>query len=529
MIFFARHPKRGRKPIQRHEKQLAREWLNIRNRLVRPAIEAVSAGRTPATSPTSAAPGNMPQGPFGTLVVNPERFGLPEGMHFSYTFTPEDVLWAARFIEGEAGGKPIIDKLGVLWAMFNRFGILTHRGSLYFPKGGHRTFTDLLRQYSTTLQPELKSSQAAERAMARKDFEPTGGFYPGTTIPKGQTRRHRRIQEMTWPELLRTGSGTIAEKAMKGLLDNPGIGNASEFASTWIIINHEHRKKYGKSRKPTDAEWIQRTKNYKRSRRFVWLGRVGNFKHKGNTYFDRAVRIPGDPSKRRIVDLPDGVVQIVPPRTNSSSAPSLPTEPSPKSEPVTPLPTAPSSRKGQAFDPATHPWEAAIQLFGGRVVDPAQFPNSQAGFQQYLNATGVQYFSAREMTTPHHPDIAKRLGYTIFLPKHEWWPQAAALAKLADRIRKLVNSPVKMRNWWRPRDYNKAVKGARDSDHITAKGIDLDYRSANDRRQAEAFLKKIRRKQPWLRMSLGLGNRATHVGLLTKRGERTWHYKSYRR
>ncbi len=38
LIFFARHPERSGRPIRRHERTLAREWLHIRNRLVIPFL-----------------------------------------------------------------------------------------------------------------------------------------------------------------------------------------------------------------------------------------------------------------------------------------------------------------------------------------------------------------------------------------------------------------------------------------------------------------------------------------------------------
>ena len=48
LIFFARHEKRRGKPIERHEKTLAREWLNIRDRLVRPALSGPMVKIVPA-------------------------------------------------------------------------------------------------------------------------------------------------------------------------------------------------------------------------------------------------------------------------------------------------------------------------------------------------------------------------------------------------------------------------------------------------------------------------------------------------
>lgn len=57
MLFNARHPERRGQRLQPHEQQLTREWLDIRNHLVRPALRAVSAGKAPVapTAPSKPA------------------------------------------------------------------------------------------------------------------------------------------------------------------------------------------------------------------------------------------------------------------------------------------------------------------------------------------------------------------------------------------------------------------------------------------------------------------------------------------
>lgn len=174
-------------------------------------------------------------------------------------------------------------------------------------------------------------------------------------------------------------------------------------------------------------------------------------------------------------------------------------------------------------------FDRAITTFGGTVTSPDGFPLTLAGFQDYLDATSVSHFSAREMLTPHHLTEAVDLGFDLFLPAHDWWPRGAALALLADELRVLVGEPVDMRNWWRPRAYNAhpTVGGAESSDHITAHGIDLDYRSAASRRAAENRLRELDTREPWLQLSLGLGNLTTHVGILSPARGREWHYDSY--
>lgn len=170
----------------------------------------------------------------------------------------------------------------------------------------------------------------------------------------------------------------------------------------------------------------------------------------------------------------------------------------------------------------------AIKLFEGIFVNPFNYPKSLNGFQNYLDDTGVIFFSAKEMTTPKNKSIASKYGYKVFLPKQEWWPRGAALAKLADFCRTHAASPVRMRNWWRPKGYNEAVGGKSQGDHPTAHGIDLDYKTIYARRGAESFLKFYQSHYPWLEMSLGLGYRTTHIGIMSPRGRRTWKYKSYK-
>ncbi|MFP4343582.1 MAG: peptidoglycan-binding domain-containing protein [Anaerolineales bacterium] len=173
--------------------------------------------------------------------------------------------------------------------------------------------------------------------------------------------------------------------------------------------------------------------------------------------------------------------------------------------------------------------QRAVREFGGTVVDPEDYPMTETGFQEYLEDTGIDHFTADEMLTPHHEGVAEGLGYTLFLPPHAWWRRGAALALLSDELRSLVGEAVVMRNWWRPRPYNAhpTVGGAEESDHVTATGVDLDYRSADSRRAAERRLRRLYEGEEWLQLSLGLGNRTTHVGLLSPGRRREWTYDSY--
>jgi hypothetical protein len=328
LIFHARHPERRGKRIQGNEQALVKEWLDIKNRLVEPALS--STMHNAPSKPTVGSP--LPASPIlslGTLRVMREQYGLPERLSFAYKFTPEDALWTARFIVGEAGGDDNPDNHAVIWAMFNRYAFFTHYGSLW--GGKDKTFHNFFRRYSTPLQWPLNSWAAAERVMNRPDFVKFGGYYTGKNvkpgIPKGQAGVFLKLQSTPWHKLPEKAR-KVAEQIMKGNISNPGIGTATEFANTFVILRQKMQNiaKEQKKRnpalnidpnkiKPTYQQWLQFNEIYQsKERNFKWIGLVPNLNHMSkNTFFMRALRIPGDIRNRLYSDLPSDVVQVLPP------------------------------------------------------------------------------------------------------------------------------------------------------------------------------------------------------------------------
>lgn len=169
----------------------------------------------------------------------------------------------------------------------------------------------------------------------------------------------------------------------------------------------------------------------------------------------------------------------------------------------------------------------AIRFFGGRVVHPNGFAASVPGLQAYLRASGVRHFSAEELVTPYHPEIAARFGIDLLLPPRRWWQRGAALALIGEDLRHVIDEPIRVRNWWRPPGYNAAVGGDPRGDHPTAHGVDFDYNSPIYRYRAEQRLLQLYTGEPWLELSLGLGPMTAHVGLLSPRGCRLWLYPGH--
>jgi hypothetical protein len=282
LVFYGRHPElpAGYK-IQSHDKALAREWLDLRDRVVGPVLRAfVRPAPAPAVSTPAAA--DLARGSLGTLIAE-----APGRSRFSYVFTPEDLLWTARFLKGEAGGENSLDNHAVIWAMLNRYALFTHK---YYP-----TFHQFLRAYSTPLQPVLKSWGAARRHMHKTTFVRTGATYAPDhpEVPRGQLQQHLELQKAPWSRLPQ-GARIVAEAALKGRLRNP-IGLASEFGSTYVYFHDRH------GRYPSDEEWRKFTEAYARTKKWVWAGPIPGLNQKRNALFIQAAVAKLPPDTVRVV------------------------------------------------------------------------------------------------------------------------------------------------------------------------------------------------------------------------------------
>lgn len=276
-IFFARHPERNGRKIARGDRQAADEWLDIRRRIVRPLL--ARAGSTSALRANVTSAGNAATSG-ATAGISPSAIAATLGRivetrngqtRWTYQFTQEDLLWTARLIVGEAGGRDNTDNAAVIQALINRFALFTRR---VYP-----TFSAFIRRYSTPLQPVLNSSGAARRHMNSSSFKRTGGFYRrAPNVPKGQLRRHLDLQARPWNSLS-SSARALATRALSGGMANPGIGLASEFASTRIFFRSRN------GRNPNDQEWRDYTRKLARRKNWQWIGDVPGINQRGNAFF----------------------------------------------------------------------------------------------------------------------------------------------------------------------------------------------------------------------------------------------------
>jgi hypothetical protein len=193
---------------------------------------------------------------------------------------------------GETGGRRAgAEQAAVVWAMFNRYALLT--------RSRYPSFQAFLRAYSTPLQPVLRSWRATRRALRRGTaFVRTGDTFgppapPG--IPRGQLQQYVDLQRRPWGQLPEAAR-SVALRALTGALPNP-IGNATEFGSTRVYFHDHH------GRNPTAQEWQDFTARFAARKGWRWIGPVPGLDQGGNTFF-----VP-----RRLASLPPGAVRVLPP------------------------------------------------------------------------------------------------------------------------------------------------------------------------------------------------------------------------
>ena len=238
----------------------------------------------------------------GVLIIDTTVPELSKS-HELYIFTKEDALWMARFVTGESGVKNDANGHAVLWAMFNRFGILRHKVKAW------SSFGDFLQQYSTTLQPILKSKGAAKRVWKNYNKDPKAypikafpGYYKGEDkVQKVQYQKHLNLRVMEW-EQIHSNIREMILDIVQGNIQNPGIGIATEFASTRIYYKQRHGKF------PDYEQWVQYTMDYaenrckKGMRGCTWIGPKENLYQRKNAFF----------IDNRFVNVPENAIGIYP-------------------------------------------------------------------------------------------------------------------------------------------------------------------------------------------------------------------------
>ena len=81
------------------------------------------------------------------------------------------------------------------------------------------------------------------------------------------------------------------------------IGNASEFASTFVYFHDKHK------RKPNAQEWRQFTEDLARRKRWIWNSAAAGINQRKDAFF----------MQKAVAGLPTNAVRILPPRRPGAS------------------------------------------------------------------------------------------------------------------------------------------------------------------------------------------------------------------
>jgi hypothetical protein len=98
----------------------------------------------------------------------------------------------------------------------------------------------------------------------------------------------------------------------------------------------------------------------------------------------------------------------------------------------------------------------------------ARKPKSGESLDAYIKAHGVSHFSAREILT------LRRLGETVKAPPSSKWPNIIPALLIAENIRAELGCPLIVGNGYRPEPFNSRVGGAKNSQHLHFRALDLD-------------------------------------------------------
>jgi hypothetical protein len=181
--------------------------------------------------------------------------------------------------------------------------------------------------------------------------------------------------------------------------------------------------------------------------------------------------------------------------------------------------------------------ERAMFLMGAhRLPNTRKLKHDAADFRWYISDIGVRHFHPDELLIPEHPrhsrqkqieKIMARLGYKYLLPKPFMWPRLACVLLFADVLRGIAEKPIRIKYAWRPHDFNEAIAGARQSDHIEGNALDLVFVSKQNLAKVKhIFLDPLYTSHAgdFLQLSIGeYGTRTLHVGLFSSKGKRRWN------
>lgn len=106
-------------------------------------------------------------------------------------------------------------------------------------------------------------------------------------------------------------------------------------------------------------------------------------------------------------------------------------------------------------------------------------PKRGESLDEYIDAHGIFHFSAGEILR------MRRAGISVPAPKRALWPRIIPTLLLAEKIRTILGHGLVVGNGYRPEPYNSQVGGAKKSQHLFFRAVDLDLPSGHKSREEQ--------------------------------------------
>lgn len=101
-------------------------------------------------------------------------------------------------------------------------------------------------------------------------------------------------------------------------------------------------------------------------------------------------------------------------------------------------------------------------------MEKVRNPKKGESLDEYIEAHGIRNFSASELLR------MRRAGITVPAPRRALWPRIIPTLKLAEMMRDVLGHPLIIGNGYRPEPYNSRVGGAKNSQHLHFRAVDID-------------------------------------------------------
>ncbi|MDM7954936.1 D-Ala-D-Ala carboxypeptidase family metallohydrolase [Blastomonas sp.] len=136
-----------------------------------------------------------------------------------------------------------------------------------------------------------------------------------------------------------------------------------------------------------------------------------------------------------------------------------------------------------------------------------------AAFAEFVTGLNLRFFKPYEFlvtggrhSDPHSPAFGKNT-----LPPRELWSNMARTAQVLDAFRLRIGAPVRITNAYRSPEYNRAIGGAKNSQHMKFNALDFVVEGGSTVGQWVRTLRVIRNEEQMFKGGIGQYSSFAHV------------------